>query len=138
MGGAAEGSVEMAAELTGELEQTREELQRRIPGIEDEEALSMYLRALDLVEAVLQEYWNSVREKVSTAEGSQATVEEAVVEEAVEQHGDSQLSQYAPNQEEEWPTVPPPAPKTTAEIESSSVADLLGLSSPRSVPNRVA
>merc|ERR1719473_656868 len=36
---------EMARELTAQLEQTREELQRRIPAIQDDGALSIYLHA---------------------------------------------------------------------------------------------
>lgn len=134
---------DMAGELTGELEQTREELQRRIPGIEDEEALSIYLRALDQVESVLQQYWERVRAKVTeatAAEGSQAEEYEGVAGEsdrdlAMGRQKDSELGQYAPSQDEPWPTVPA-APTGTAENQTSGdIADLLGLNSPRSVPS---
>merc|ERR1711998_415416 len=132
---------EMARELTAQLEQTREELQRRIPAIQDDGALSIYLHALDQVDGVLQEYWERVREKVENTDqtGSQAVPEASPVSADAQRteastdanRKDSELTQYAPSEDSAWPTVP----VTQDQTSGGNIDDLLGLISPRSAPS---
>lgn len=133
--GSSTGEQDMVGELVSELEITHEGLQRQIPGLdsEQEEALTLYLSALDEVEAVLQEYWElqcNHAQSCSTAHG----------EEAVElEPQDSELAQYEPAQTMSQvgaldsacgdagvrPVAEPLTPGA-----SSDLAELLGLNSP--------
>merc|ERR1711924_329780 len=123
---------EMRAEMVAELERIKEDLQRRIPGLEDEAVLALYLQALDQVEAALQEYWTHVTAE-QNADNQQAAADETPTsfripergeEEGERQQKDSELAQYAPSH---------PADAVVYEhVESrnAEIADLLGLSSP--------
>jgi len=132
---------EIAKELTAQLEQTREELQRRIPAIQEQEALGIYLHALDQVEGVLREYWGRVREKVENmdATGSQAVLEASPVSAEAQwneastdtNRKDSDLTQYAPSEDSACPAVPVARDRTSG----GNIDDLLGLISPRSAPS---
>merc|ERR1712225_123858 len=136
MTGQEDGSEGQAvrAQLVAELDRAKEDLQRRIPGLADEALLAISLQSLDQVENALQEYWTHVTAEQSTSAGAtQAAADEA--SSSSPQHGgeadvqeDSELEQFAPK-----------APADVivyehVESRNAEIADLLGLSSPRSAP----
>jgi len=120
------------AQLVAELDRAKEDLQRRIPGLADEALLAISLQSLDQVENALQEYWTHVTAEQSTsAEATQAAADEAS---SSPQHGeadvqeDSELEQFAPKAPAEVIVY------EHVESRNAEIADLLGLSSPRSAP----
>jgi len=97
---AAEGGVqgdEMVSELCLELEQTRNDLQTRMPGVEDEQALVGYLTGLNAIETALQEYSQQI-EGSSTPTGSavcEQDEDQTPTSAAAQSQKDSQLHEYA-------------------------------------------
>jgi len=128
---------ELGAELCVELDATREDLQRRIPRLDDEEALALYLNVLSMVEDVLQRCWRQAEEGSQVAD-LEADPAEASSSLQVEQHRaepkDSELSQFAPDD-----SLPDAADDRRGQIGASQdqstadIADLLGLAAPPSV-----
>merc|ERR1711998_71796 len=110
-------SDEMVGELSVELEHTKEDLQQRMPGMEDEETVVLFLEVLRQVEAALLEFGHPGMEASGgVAEGTPAAATEA--------HADSQLGEFAPACED-----------TCQRTRSSDdLAALLGLNSPTRGP----
>jgi len=111
---------DVAVELGMELEQTKEDLQQRIPGMGDEEDMMLYIDTLMQVQAALEEYWARV-------DGNSPAAVCRIPEQQPITATDSDLAQYAP------PT-PASTKSTTSDHTSSDLADLLGLSQP-TMPN---
>jgi len=113
---------ELGAELAAELEQTREDLQHRIPQLEDEEALALHLGALSQVQEVLQQCYRSAEEQSSQ-------VAEPKASPSPEQpQKDSELTQYAPTPSQCDVAIEDHGQISAAQDQAAGdIADLLGL-----------